>query len=208
MIDLVTYKHNFFTSVDDIIEVPVSKEMSKFAKDNAHVGPMNSKSLTKGQRTFGGVLGEIATLLHLPTLIDERMLGGQPNGDYDFRYGSITIDTKNKHFKNVQDKNEIMSLPYNESSIFAYEAKKKCEIYLFTTTPANSKSVFLKGWIQKKDLVKPENLVRAGSPMKGTGGDWHEDNYVVDNIKLHKMSALKAFLQALSQKDTLLNNYL
>lgn len=44
--------------------------------------------------------------------------------------------------------------------------------------------------------------------MNGTGRRWNRANYIVNNTKLYKMSELKAFFQALSQKDTLLNNYL
>lgn len=107
MIDLVTYKHNFFTSVHDIIEVPVSKEMAADCQAKTHKGAMNSNSMMKGERNFEGVLGEEAAHIYLPMLINETFLGGTFNGDYDFRYGIHTIDVKNKHFENVQDKDEL-----------------------------------------------------------------------------------------------------
>jgi hypothetical protein len=175
----------------DVIEIPVTPEMLKFAQENSHKGTMNRHSLLEGAQNVEGLLAELAVLKYLP------MLTHKPTDEYDFTFplkeGLLTIDVKNKF--DVKRYGGIPGLDW-DCTIFGYEAKKKCHLYLFTSTNGDNSKVFLKGYIGKKAFVCEERLYRAGATRTTTQGSvtYKKDNYVIQVKEMIRVDVLKARL--------------
>ena len=190
---------NFVSKSADIVEIPITKEMRDFAQANAHKGSMNKHSLLQGAQNVEGLLAELAVHRYLP------MLSHDPGNEYDFTFpyntGTFTIDVKNKF--DVKRYGTRPNMDW-DCTIFGYEVKKKCDIYLFTSTNGDNTKVWLKGYIAKKRFVLPENFYKAGSTRTTTQGsvNYKRDNYVVQVKELYPVEFLKKRLSAVIALQT------
>lgn len=179
---------NIVKAYSDVIELNVPKEMLDYAKANAHKGSMNEYSELKGERNVDGLLAELMVHKFLPKLLHK------PTTFYDLitppGFKEVTIDVKNKY--DVKRYGDRPRLDW-ECTIYGYEAKKVCDIYLFTSTNEFNTKIWLKGFITKNQLVTSENFYPAGSTMTTSQGTvrYRKDNYVTSVNKLGTIQSLK-----------------
>lgn len=190
---------NLVVHSSQIIEVTVTPEMLKLAQDTAHKGTMNHRSMLEGARNVEGLLGELAVHKYLP------MLTHCPGNDYDFtitlKSGTLTIDVKNKF--DVKRFGSKPGLDW-DCTIFGYEAKKSCHLYLFTSTDEKNTKVWLKGYMTKTELVSPKRFYGVGAFRSTTQGSvtYKKDNYVTQVKELNKVEFLKSRLLEITKKET------
>lgn len=163
------------TRESQIIEIPVTPEMLKFAKEKAkEMGVLNKHSMMKGERNVDGILGELAALSYL------SKAKATDTFDHDLsiqtHLGLLTIDVKTKR---LAQKPRL----YYDCTVYGYNPNQKCHLYLFTGVKSDHSVVWICGYLPKYVFYEERaEFCPAGSQRPLGGGKmltYKEDNYVV-----------------------------
>jgi len=137
-----------------IVTVPITASMIAEAQATFEKMPVLNNSITGGQGTFAGCLGEIAVRDYLNVL--EPASCARIVGDYEYDIQTLdgtTLEVKTKRC------NSVPSMDY-ECSVANFNQRQKCDYYVFTRV--SSQFVFLLGYLTKEQFFEKSTQMRAG----------------------------------------------
>lgn len=135
-----------------MVIVPITQAMLAEAQALANNIPRLNNSITAGQGTLAGCLGEIATRDYF----NQFGFGAQIEGDYQFDISlrdGTKIEVKTKRCTSVPK-------PEYECSVANYNQRQACDFYVFTRV--SQTHVYLLGFISRADFYSKSRQMRAG----------------------------------------------
>ena len=131
-----------------MVELEISEETLRKAKEKAEEMGRLRNSITKGLGNLAGFVGEEV----LRNYID----GIESNTyDYDVVKGGYKIDVKTK-------RTTVKPKDYYEASIAAYNTRQNCDIYAFVRVLQDFSKAWILGWEFKKDYFERARRLYKG----------------------------------------------
>jgi hypothetical protein len=132
-----------------MIEIEITKEMQYRAQLKAQeMGTLNN-SITSGEGSFAGFLGETM----VANYIDAKIVNTY---DYDLLFmDNLKIDVKTK-------RTDVKPKPYYECSVADFNTTQNCDWYVFTRVSNSCLRGWILGFLPKKAFYKKAVFCRKG----------------------------------------------
>ena len=163
------------------ISIPITEQMRIEATTLASNIPKLNNSITKGDGTYSGCIGEIATRIFLNKNYDSD---AEIVGHYDYdilaKKNNLKIEVKTKRCS-------FPPRPHFECSVSNFNDKQNCDFYVFTR--ADFKNVYLLGFLSKKDFItKSRQMIKGredSNQVNGKNFSFHANcrNVYISDLK-------------------------
>ena len=132
-----------------MIEVTVTEEQVTKAKAQAKDMGLLNNSITKGEGSIAGFIGELVVASYLEAKQENTY-------DYDLVLkDGRTVDVKTKRTK-------VKPRKHYETSVAAFNTKQKCDCYYFVRVSNDLKTAWLLGMVPKEEYFKKSKLLKKG----------------------------------------------
>ena len=172
---------------EGFIELSVTSQMIANAKERSKELQNLHGSITGGLGSLGGCIGEEACKIVIPELEEVY------DFDKDFLYHGYRIDSKTLRCN---------SRPYEnyDVNIFSKHRKQKCDIYVFNRILNTNKTIWIVGFMMKKDF-RNQCITRYKGHRREDGFIYSDDTDLVYNYNLVTPFTKKTFDKFLGIKN-------
>lgn len=158
--------------IDNIIEVPIDKDMIDKAKYMAEDLPSLRNSIERGGGNVAGLIGEVVAAAVLGATICNTY-------DYDIVAAGAKIDVKTKRCTSKPR-------PDYDCSVAAYNTKQRCDYYAFVRVLNDYTKAWYLGSIPKVEYFRRARKMTAGQIDPSNGFTVKADCY---NLKIEELNA-------------------
>lgn len=130
-------------------EVKFSKKVIEFAEKKAHDMGTLHNSITRGEGSVAGFIGEFAAL---------KVYGGKIDNDFDHDLvlpDGRTADVKTK-------RTTVPPKEHYECSVAAFNTKQKCDVYLFVRVDMERQVAYVLGHYDKTKYFEDARFLKKG----------------------------------------------
>lgn len=161
-----------------MVKCKITKLMVKISKQKAESLGILKNSITKGEGSQAGYIGEEMVKKYLRCKSKNTF-------DYDLVKKGKTLEVKTKRC-NSEPK------PHYESSITANNIKQKCSYYIFVRVLSDYSYGWILGFCSKRKYFNNARFCRAGSLDYKSGGKWSFKANCY-NLPISKLTPIEKF---------------
>jgi len=161
-----------------IIEIPISSEYMRRAREKASQMGILQGSITGGSSNVVGAIGEI--------VVADSIKAKETNTyDYDLVKDGLRIDVKTKRCN-------TKPMPNYDCSVALHGVKQDCDAYVFVRILCDLSKAWILGGVSKKDFYDKATLHRKGDVDVDNGYTFKADCY---NLRIDRLDPINEIQQ-------------